>query len=509
MTKPSKSKASKNSADAQAEKSKETLKLKKDAAEPGTVAASDVGAGKGESAAAKGGTTTPVDSNLVGESSDKRIAAQPKTKPDTIAPTKAGADRPGSDHDAKDARGGVPPVDARKSSEEKAETAVKAENSKPAAASQRSATERKSGFWPVAFGGVVAAGMGAAATIWALPNLPAGWLPEQTETVDAEAIRLEAVTAAKTAAEEAIANAPAEEIALPEDLQTTLNDHAARIAALEKSVSTEPASQEASPGSGRSGDAGNASLVPAEESGDVSSEDLQALTKQLEEQAAKIAELESRPSIGPEAAKKIQSLAKDADAVQQKISSTAAKVQKQLDAVQQKAAKLQEEAAASTKRAQAVAAVAALQTALDKGVTAEESRQALAETGIDTPEALQKDIPSLDSLQTGFGNASRAALRATMTDADSSGEGGNAFTNFLKAQTGARSVAPREGNDPDAVLSRANAHVESGDIAAALSEIEALPESALGAPAMAEWLAGAQAYNDAQAALSDLSESTN
>ena len=96
-----------------------------------------------------------------------------------------------------------------------------------------------------------------------------------------------------------------------------------------------------------------------------------------------------------------------------------------------------------------------------------------------------------------------------MTRSDADTGGGNVLTNFLKAQTGARSVAPREGDDPDAVLSRANASVEAGDIAAALDEIQALPENARQVPAMAEWLAGAQAYNDAQAALSDLTTSTN
>ncbi|RNF35126.1 hypothetical protein [Paracoccus methylarcula] len=168
---------------------------------------------------------------------------------------------------------------------------------------------------------------------------------------------------------------------------------------------------------------------------------------------------------------------------------------------------MQEAAADSTKRAQAVAAVAALQAALDKGVTAQDAQQALADAGMDAPEALQQDIPSIETLQDSFGDASRAALRASLSG--EGGQGGNMLTNFLKAQTGARSVAPREGDDPDAVLSRANAKVEAGDIAAALEEMAALPDAAREAPAMAEWLAGASAFSDAQAALSDLSATTN
>lgn len=83
------------------------------------------------------------------------------------------------------------------------------------------------------------------------------------------------------------------------------------------------------------------------------------------------------------------------------------------------------------------------------------------------------------------------------------------LTNFLRAQTGIRSVAPREGDDPDAVLSRANAEVEAGQIGAALDEIQALPDAAKSAPSMADWIAGATAYRDAQSALSDLSANSN
>ena len=47
---------------------------------------------------------------------------------------------------------------------------------------------------------------------------------------------------------------------------------------------------------------------------------------------------------------------------------------------------------------------------------------------------------------------------------------------FLQNQLGGRSVVPREGDDPDAVLSRVGAAVEAGDLSTALTEIESLPE---------------------------------
>ena len=159
-------------------------------------------------------------------------------------------------------------------------------------------------------------------------------------------------------------------------------------------------------------------------------------------------------------------------------------------------------------RAEAVAAVAALQAALDRGVTPDEARQTLEGVGIEAPEALTREVPSLDSLQASFPEAARAALRASLRQ-DSAAGNGSLFGNFIRAQTGARSVEPREGTDPDAILSRADAAVEEGRIGEAVTEIEALPEPGKTATAMAEWLAGATAYRDAQAALSDLSAPAN
>ena len=175
---------------------------------------------------------------------------------------------------------------------------------------------------------------------------------------------------------------------------------------------------------------------------------------------------------------------------------------------------MQEAAAESTRRAEAVAAVAALQSALDRGVTPEEARQTLEGAGLEAPEALTRDVPSLDSLQASFPEAARAALRASLrgdsaAGQDSASGDGNLLTNFLRAQTGARSVEAREGSDPDAILSRADEAVQAGRIADAVTEIEALSDNARAAPAMAEWLAGAVSYRDAQAALSDLSVPSN
>jgi hypothetical protein len=63
---------------------------------------------------------------------------------------------------------------------------------------------------------------------------------------------------------------------------------------------------------------------------------------------------------------------------------------------------------------------------------------------------------------------------------------------FLRSQTGARSLTPREGDDPDAVLSRAEAILAEGRPADTLTELAALPPE--GQAAMTEWSSRVQLH---------------
>jgi hypothetical protein len=72
----------------------------------------------------------------------------------------------------------------------------------------------------------------------------------------------------------------------------------------------------------------------------------------------------------------------------------------------------------------------------------------------------------------------------------------------LRGQLSVRSVAPREGEDADAVLSRAQAHLAEGQLDAALTEVESLPEPVRAA--MADWIAQARTRVEADAALAGL-----
>jgi hypothetical protein len=111
-----------------------------------------------------------------------------------------------------------------------------------------------------------------------------------------------------------------------------------------------------------------------------------------------------------------------------------------------------------------------------------------AETGVATSANLQDRFPDL----------ARAALAASPADA------GGGIGSFLKSQFRARSVTPREGNDPDAILSRAEAAVRDGRLADALTEVETLPEDAKSA--MSGWIADTQARQAAQDAVDTLSQ---
>lgn len=502
VTKPTKSTTSDKSGDKPSDKPEakaatpdtkpEALKLKKEAAKPGSVASKDIGTGSGTEAAVGGGEVKPAESSLVGKSTDGVPAASPKAAAAKPSDSKTGDSQtrvPSSNDKPK-------PSNASTSSDHRNPEASKSKPSAAATVPAQTMTIQKTGFWPVVTGGVIAAGIGAAATIWALPHLPAGWLPEdqaQEAAIDVEAIKAEAVTAAEEAARQVAAEAAPTGTAPSGDIQAALDDQEQRLTALEKTVNE----------SGSAG-AGSASLAATTEQPKtpptpVNDGNLQQvveeLQKQLETQAAQIDELAARPVLDPEAAKKVQELAGRIDTVQQNI-----------NAAQEETAKLQAAAQESTKRAQAVAAIASLQAALEKGVTPDEASKKLEQAGVNTPEALQKEVPSLESLQAGFGDASRAALRATRIGENADG---NFLTNFLRSQTGARSVEPREGNDPDAILSRANASVEKGNIAAALDEMAALPDAAKNASAMSEWMSAANAYSDAAAALSDLSATNN
>ncbi len=163
------------------------------------------------------------------------------------------------------------------------------------------------------------------------------------------------------------------------------------------------------------------------------------------------------------------------------------------------------EAEAETKRALARAALSHLRAAVESGASIEGAMADLSSAGVELPAGLSeqaKGVPTSQLLQTRF-DAAREALTVSLRE--TAGEGwADRISAFLRSQSGARSLTPRAGDDPDAILSRADAALKAGDLAAAIDEIAALPEG--GKAVMAEWVGLAQRRMAALAAVSALAQ---
>ena len=110
-----------------------------------------------------------------------------------------------------------------------------------------------------------------------------------------------------------------------------------------------------------------------------------------------------------------------------------------------------------------------------------------AETGIPTFAELQADYPAL----------ARAALREARRLEPS----GSGIEGILARVTNARSLEPRDGDDSDAVLSRAETALAEGDLGTALAEIQRLPTKAQAE--FDDWLSRARTRLAAERALPD------
>ena len=500
----------------------------------------------------------PIESALVGENGDR--PAMSRRAPDEGSPErpvtidmpdggKADAAGPSGARAGEAVAPSAIPTVTRPASPEPG-TASTATRAPTPASAPAAAPRRRGGFMPLFLGGVIAAALGAGAAWWAVPRLPPAWQPAPVaSTAATDALRAEmerqaaeietrAVEAARQAASEAatqaasaslagqggtlveqarqagadaaaklLAEAPAAPGADP-SVATTLAAQAQQLATLDEAVTAlrsapqqtvdlAPLQSAADEQAGR--------LTALEEAvatlRDTPAVDLAPLQQQLDAQSARIAELAQRPAVDPAAVERLNALAAEADALSQRIATAADEAQARLAEAETRATTLAQSAEDAARRAQAASAALAIGEALQSGAPPTAALAQLEEAGVTPPPALTARVPTLDELVAAFPPAARAGVRASLQAESAQGEG-SILGNFLRAQTGARSVEPRQGSDADAVLSRAGAAVERGHIQAALDELAALPEAAR--PAMADWTAQAQAYVQAQAALGTL-----
>lgn len=188
-------------------------------------------------------------------------------------------------------------------------------------------------------------------------------------------------------------------------------------------------------------------------------------------------------------------------AVSDKAVALAAEAEQRLTEARDAAAALTAATQAATAATLRQAALGRISAALETGVP---YAAALADLG-EVPPVLADNaatgLPALTTLQAAFPEAARRGLEAAIT-ADMGASWTERVTNFLRTQTGARSLTPREGDDPDAILSRAEAALAKGDVAAALAEVATLPDAAKAA--MADWTAQADLRQQAVQALTAL-----
>lgn len=182
----------------------------------------------------------------------------------------------------------------------------------------------------------------------------------------------------------------------------------------------------------------------------------------------------------------------------------------ELQSARDQAASIEANAEQAARAAAGRAAVARIQTGMETGAP-------LGEALDDLAAALQGDVPAglaavrdgtptLAALQADFPPLARAAL-ATARSEGVSGEAEGGFSSFLRNQFDVRSVAPKQGDGTDAILSRAEDHLRNGRLTDTLTEVNTLPDVARAE--LTDWIALAQLRVDALADATTLSTSLN
>ncbi|SLN24075.1 Mitochondrial inner membrane protein [Pseudoruegeria aquimaris] len=337
----------------------------------------------------------------------------------------------------------------------------------PATPAQPAGEGKGGSVLPALLGGVVAAGIGFAAAWFLMPAQQ-----QNTETLEA----------ALASQNETIA-ALREEIARMAEASAQGPQASAELAEVMASVQA-GLSQEIS---------GQISQVAAQ---------VAAINAGLEAVDSRLTEAEKRPvteAAGAAAAvsayeQELETLRAALEEQKTAMQSLSAEAQAEAEARAQQAAELAEIAKAEAAAAITRASLIEIKHALDSGAPFAEAVARLSESAPQpVPEALaaaaESGVRPLSRLQEEFPEAARAVLDVTIR-AENAQTMSERVMAFLRNQTGARSLAPREGDDPDAILSRAEAALRQGDLEAALAELEQLPET--GKAAIADWLDAAR-----------------
>ncbi|MFK7939550.1 MAG: hypothetical protein AB8B82_09235 [Roseovarius sp.] len=323
-------------------------------------------------------------------------------------------------------------------------------------------TDQQGGFIPLLLGGLLAGGIGFAAS---------HYLNGSSESAGVDALN-------KASAQ--------------------IKENASAIAALDETVGAAPDMPDLTPITDAQG---NMSAALDQMTGR-----LDAVEAEFAALSDRLTEVEKRPMTEGASDAAVAAYERELQALQD----TMAAQRAEIEAMAEDARAMEGNAEATAKATMLRAALSRVQTAIDSGSGFAPALGDLQAGGIEVPAALfdvaEDGVMSLAQLQSGFPDAARAALAVSRQEAAQSGEQ-SGFSAFLKNQLGTRSLEPREGNDPDAVLSRAEAAVREGRLADTMAELEALPEA--GRAVLADWTANVTLRQAAVSAVEVLGQELN
>lgn len=343
----------------------------------------------------------------------------------------------------------------------------------------RPTPRRRGVFLPLFLGGALAAAAGAGSVIYLFPDGLRG--AASTETA------LAALTARLDRQDETLSKS------------TAVDEITARIAAVEAEVT-------------RLADAQGKSVASTDANFARMSEGLASLD-------ARLTALEQNPVTGDAAtAAAASAFRRELDALKAELASqrnlaaaaggdiakAAAAAANRITEAEQQAARLRAEAESAANASAARAAASRLGIAVEAGKPLQPVIDDLTSMGVTVPAAIADaaaGVPSAEALRLAFADAARSALAQSLRETAPATWSGR-IAAFLRAETGARSLVPREGTDPDAVLSRAEAALVAGDLPRSLTELDALPAG--GRAQMAEWITSVQKRLDLLAAIDAL-----
>lgn len=345
---------------------------------------------------------------------------------------------------------------------------------------------KRSGVLMPLLGGVLAAAIGAAAVLYLFPNGLVGPDDGLTETLSAQQAEIAALEAEVAALRAA--------------------DFSTEIDTLRGEV--------------------EAARVSAASSVDALTADVGMLGSRLDEQGTAIADLAELPDrIGTltgrvgalearpvDEAPDISGLQADVRALTERLETAAAEARDQVNTANARAAEVE---AMVTAQAEADARQAALVRLTGNVLTGAPYAAALDAVAARAPEvevpaplagSADSGLVTLQHLRETFPDAARAAITSDAAPGDNATVG-DRLAGFLRTQTGARSLSPRDGDNADAILSRAEAALTAGDVSTALSEVETLAPEAR--TEMDGWVGDARARLDVLTALSEYSTTLN